>query len=134
MGLSASGWANAFYSAVAQAGSVSWKAFFYGSFDAGNAITVDKPPVALWLMALVIRLFGLNPWAILVPQALLGVTTVGALFATVRRWYGPVAGALFAVTSVATLMFRFNTPDSATFEGSAVGGVTVYDLGSARRG
>ena len=42
--LSASGWANSFYAAAAQAGSQSWEAFFFGSSDAANAITVDKPP------------------------------------------------------------------------------------------
>ena len=55
--LTASGYANEFYSAAAQAGSVSWKAFLWGSLDAGNAITVDKPPAALWLMALSVRIF-----------------------------------------------------------------------------
>ena len=64
---SASGYANSFYSAAVQAGSQSWKAFFFGSLDAGNAITVDKPPAALWPMALSVRLFGLSSWAILVP-------------------------------------------------------------------
>ncbi|MBO4206646.1 ArnT family glycosyltransferase [Micromonospora echinofusca] len=115
-GLSASGWANAFYSAAAQAGSVSGKAFFYGSSDAANSITVDKPPASLWLMALSVRIFGLNSWAILVPQALCGVASVGVLHAAVRRWYGPAAGltagAVLAVTPVATLMFRFNNPDA----------------------
>jgi 4-amino-4-deoxy-L-arabinose transferase-like glycosyltransferase len=115
-GLGASGWANSFYSAAVQAGSVSWKAFFYGSLDAANSITVDKPPVALWIMALSVRLFGLSSWSILVPEALAGVASVGVLFATVRRWYGPVAGllagAVLAVTPVATLMFRFNNPDA----------------------
>jgi 4-amino-4-deoxy-L-arabinose transferase-like glycosyltransferase len=85
-GLGASGWANAFYSAAAQAGSVSWRAFFFGSSDAANAITVDKPPAALWIMALSVRLFGLNSWSILVPQALQGVASVALLYATVRRW------------------------------------------------
>ncbi|MFD0822914.1 glycosyltransferase family 39 protein, partial [Micromonospora zhanjiangensis] len=115
-GLSASGWANSFYSAAVQAGSVSWKALFFGSSDAGNSITVDKTPAALWVMALSVRVFGLNSWAILVPQALAGVASVGVLFATVRRWYGPAAGLLagtvLAVTPVATLMFRFNNPDA----------------------
>ncbi|MEU8025905.1 glycosyltransferase family 39 protein [Micromonospora haikouensis] len=115
-GLGASGWANSFYSAAVQAGSESWKAFFYGSSDAANSITVDKTPASLWLMALSVRVFGLNSWAILVPQALLGVASVGVLFATVRRWYGPaaglIAGAVLAVTPVATLMFRFNNPDA----------------------
>jgi 4-amino-4-deoxy-L-arabinose transferase-like glycosyltransferase len=115
-GLGASGWGNSFYSAAVQAGSVSAKAFFYGSSDAANSITVDKTPAALWLMALSVRLFGLNSWSILVPQALLGVASVGVLFATVRRWYGPVAGLIagtvLAVTPIATLMFRFNNPDA----------------------
>ncbi|WP_410809473.1 glycosyltransferase family 39 protein [Micromonospora sp. 067-2] len=115
-GLGASGWANSFYSAAVQAGSVSWKAFFYGSSDAANSITVDKTPASLWLMALSVRVFGLNSWAMLIPQALCGVASVGVLHATVRRWYGPaaglIAGAVLALTPVATLMFRFNNPDA----------------------
>ena len=74
-GLGASGWANSFYSAAVQAGSESWKAFFFGSSDAANSITVDKTPASLWLMALSVRVFGLSAWSILVPQALMGVAT-----------------------------------------------------------
>ena len=115
-GLGASGWANAFYSAAAQAGSVSWKAFFYGSSDAASSITVDKPPASLWVMALSVRLFGLSSWSILIPQALMGVATVGVLYASVRRWSAPaaalLAGAALALTPVAALMFRFNNPDA----------------------
>ena len=90
-GLGASGWANSFYSAAAQAGSASWKAFFFGSSDAASSITVDKTPASLWVMALSARLFGVNSWSILVPQALEGVAAVGLLYATVRRWSGPAA-------------------------------------------
>ncbi|WIM97031.1 glycosyltransferase family 39 protein [Actinoplanes oblitus] len=115
-GLGASGWANAFYSAAVQAGSASWKAFFYGSSDAANSITVDKTPASLWIMALSVRVFGLSSWSILVPQALLGVASTGLLYATVRRGFGPVAGLLAgtvsALTPVAVLMFRFNNPDA----------------------
>lgn len=115
-GLDVSGWANAYYSAAAQAGAQNWTAFFYGSFDAANSITVDKTPAALWLMALSVRLFGLNSWAVLLPQALCGVAAVAVLYAAVRRWHGPaaglIAGAVLAVTPVATLMFRFNNPDA----------------------
>ena len=85
-GLGASGWANSFYSAAVQAGSTSWKAFFFGSSDAANFITVDKPPASLWVMDLSARVFGVNAWSILVPQALEGVATVAVLYATVRRW------------------------------------------------
>src|SRR5882757_5541212 len=100
-GLSASGYANSFYSAAVQAGSQSWKAMFFGSSDAGNSITVDKPPGALWPMDVSVRLFGLGSWQILVPQALMGVASVGLL-----------AGGILMVTPVATLIFRYNNPDA----------------------
>lgn len=65
-GLSRNGWANSFYTAAVQAGSQSWEAFFFGSSDAANSITVDKPPLSLWVMALSVRAFGLNSWSVLV--------------------------------------------------------------------
>ena len=114
--LSASGWANSFYSAAAQAGSVNWEAFFYGSSDAGNSITVDKPPASLWFMALSVRIFGLSSFSILLPEALMGVATVGVLYATLRRRFSAgtalLGGAVLALTPVAALMFRFNNPDA----------------------
>ena len=105
-GLSESGWANSFYAAAAQAGSESWKAFFFGSSDAANSITVDKTPLALWPMALSVRIFGLSSWSILAPQAVEGVLAVWALTATVRRTThsataGLLAGATLALTPVA---------------------------------
>ncbi|MDH6569255.1 4-amino-4-deoxy-L-arabinose transferase-like glycosyltransferase [Streptomyces sp. SAI-117] len=114
--LSSSGYANSFYSAAVQAGSQSWKAFFFGSLDAGNAITVDKPPASLWPMELSVRIFGLNSWAILAPEVLMGVGTVAVVHASVRRRFSPaaglIAGAVLALTPVAALMFRFNNPDA----------------------
>ncbi len=109
-------WANSYYSAAAQAGAQDWTAFLYGSSDAGNTITVDKPPAALWPIALSVRIFGLNAASIMLPQALVGVATVGVLYATVRRGFPAatalVAAGLAAVTPVATLMFRYNNPDA----------------------
>ena len=123
--LGASGWANAFYSAAAQAGSQDWTAWFFGSSDSANAITVDKPPAALWITGLSVRLFGLNSWSILVPQAVMGVATAWLVYLAVRRAARPatgddrlahlgglLAGAVMALTPVATLMFRFNNPDA----------------------
>ncbi|MFB4320395.1 ArnT family glycosyltransferase [Actinomadura sp. 21ATH] len=115
-GLGASGWANSFYSAAVQAGATSWKAFFFGSSDGANAITVDKAPGALWPMVLAARVFGVNSWSILVPQALMGVATVGTVYAAVRRRLPAgaalLAGLALALTPVAALMFRFNNPDA----------------------
>ncbi|MET9075415.1 glycosyltransferase family 39 protein [Streptomyces sp. NPDC004232] len=114
--LSASGYANSFYSAAVQAGSRSWKAFFFGSLDAGNAITVDKPSAFLWPMELSVRIFGLNSWAILTPEVLMGVGSVAVVYAGVRRRFSPgaglIAGAVLALTPVAALMFRFDNPDA----------------------
>ena len=115
-GLSKNGYANEFYAAAVQAGSTSWKAWFFGSFDSSNFITVDKPPASLWVMGLSGRIFGFGVWSMLVPQALIGVAAVGFLYVSVRRWFSAnaalLAGAILALTPVAVLMFRFNNPDA----------------------
>jgi len=114
--LTASGWANSYYAAATQAGTRSWTALLFGSLDAGGAITVDKPPAALWLSGLFGRVFGFSSWSVLVPQALCGVGAVALLYLTVRRVAGPsaglLAGAALALTPVAALMFRYNNPDA----------------------
>jgi 4-amino-4-deoxy-L-arabinose transferase-like glycosyltransferase len=114
--LTASGDANSFYAAAVQAGTKSWKAFFFGSLDSSNFITVDKPPASLWVMALSGRIFGFSSASMLVPQVLEGVLAVGLLTASVKRWFGAgaglLAGAALAATPVAALMFRFNNPDA----------------------
>ncbi len=114
--LSASGYANSFYAAAVQAGTKSWKAFFFGSLDSSSFITVDKPPGSLWVMALSGRIFGFSALSMLIPQALEGVAAVALLHAAIKRWFGAgaglLAGALFAITPVAALMFRFNNPDA----------------------
>src|SRR6266568_5050604 len=115
-GLDRNGWANAYYAAAVEAGATSWKAFFFGSLDASNFITVDKSTAFLWVMEISARLFGFNEWSVLVPQALEGVATVGIVFVAVRRWFGSaaglIAGAVVALTPVAALMFRYNNPDA----------------------
>ncbi|GAA1908384.1 ArnT family glycosyltransferase [Williamsia serinedens] len=119
--LSMNGYANSFYAAAAQAGGTSWKAWFFGSLDAQNFITVDKPPASLWVTGLSVRIFGMNSWAVLAPQALMGVAAVALLYATIRRTIADqrlgtiaatIAGAVLAFTPAAALMFRFNNPDA----------------------
>lgn len=114
--LTASGYANEFYAAAAQAGSQSWSAFLWGASDAAGSITIDKPPAAVWLMALSVRAFGLSSFSILLPQALMGIGSVWLVYAGVRRRLslGPalLAGGVLALTPVAALMFRFDNPDA----------------------
>lgn len=110
-----SGWANSFYSAAVQAGTMDWKAFFFGSSDWGNAITVDKPPLSLWIMGISARLFGLSPTSVLLPQAIMGVLTTFLIYRLVRRNFSAIAalGAAIAffTTPIITLLSRYNNPD-----------------------
>jgi 4-amino-4-deoxy-L-arabinose transferase-like glycosyltransferase len=114
--LSISGWSNSYYAAAAKAGSVSWKAWFFGSIDPGSFITVDKPPLSLWLMGLSARAFGFSPFSVLLPQALATIGAVGLLYATVRRAFGSTAGLLaagaLALTPVTVAIARVNNPDA----------------------
>jgi 4-amino-4-deoxy-L-arabinose transferase-like glycosyltransferase len=140
-GLSRNQWGNDFYAAAVQAGTRSWKAFFFGSFDSSNFITVDKTPASLWVMEISARIFGFSSWSLLVPQALEGVLSVAVLYATVKRWFGPWAGllasAVLAITPVATLMFRFDNPDALlvlllTCAGCAVTRALEREAGATR--
>lgn len=138
-GLDRNGWANSYYSAAAMAGSEDWTAFFYGSSDPGNAITVDKPPMSLWIMSLSVRVFGLNPWSILLPQALMGVLSVYLLYRMVTKRTDPatglLAGLFFAVTPVVTVMFRYNNPDALLtllMIGAAYATLEAIDKGKLR--
>ena len=114
--LSRNGWANTYYSAAVRSMSTSWHAFLYGSFDTSGLMTVDKPPLALWVQALSVRAFGFSSWSVLVPQALMGVATVGLLYDLVRRRFGRVAGFVgglaLAVTPVFVAIARYNNPDT----------------------
>ena len=114
--LTISGFANTYYAMAAQAGAADWRAFFFGSLDAGNFITLDKPPAATWLMSLSVRAFGLSSWAVLLPQALLGMASVAVLYLAVRRSFGRPAAILaaivLAITPSASLIFRYDNPDA----------------------
>lgn len=115
--ITVNGMGNAFYAASAQAGSRNWEALLFGSLDAQNFITVDKPPLSQWVMGLSGRLFGFSSASMLVPEALMAVAAVALLYAAVARiagrWAGLFAGAALALTPVAVLMFRYNNPDAA---------------------
>ena len=115
-GLSKNGWANDYYSAAVHSMAGSWHDFLYGSFDAKGLMTVDKPPLALWVEALSAKIFGFNSLAILVPQALMGVASVGLLYDLTRRHWGRAAGTLaglaLALTPVIVAVSRHNNPDA----------------------
>jgi 4-amino-4-deoxy-L-arabinose transferase-like glycosyltransferase len=114
--LSRNGWANEYYAAAVRSMSSSWHDFLYGSFDAGGLMTVDKPPLALWVQALSARVFGFHSLSVLVPQALMGVATVALVYDLTRRCFGRVAGfaagLTLALTPIAVAISRHNNPDA----------------------
>ena len=114
--LTISGYSNEYYAAAARAGSESWKAWFFGAIDPGSFITVDKPPLSLWLMGLSARIFGFSSFSVLLPQALCTIAAVALLFATVRRVAGDAAGliaaAVLALTPITIAIARVDNPDA----------------------
>nr|MDQ2895497.1 glycosyltransferase family 39 protein [Actinomycetota bacterium] len=114
-GLSINGWANTYYSAAVRSMTTSWHDFLFISLDKTGLMTVDKPPLALWVQALSARVFGLDSLSILIPQALMGVAAAAIVYDLVRRRFGRiagfVAGVALATTPVAVAVSRHNNPD-----------------------
>src|SRR3954451_5341518 len=114
--LTISGYANSYYAAAVRSASESWKAMFFGALDPGSFITVDKPPLSLWLIGLSARAFGFSSFSLLLPQALCTIAAVGLLYATVRRAFGPIAGLVaalaFAISPITVAMARVDMPDA----------------------
>src|SRR3954452_11789554 len=115
-GLTRYGMSNTYYAAAVKPATVSWKALYFGSNDPGSFITVDKPPLAFWLMGLSGRLFGFSSFSMLLPEALCTVAAVGLLYATVKRMLGPgpalLAAAALALSPVSIAIGRVNNPDA----------------------
>ncbi|HYZ81773.1 MAG TPA: glycosyltransferase family 39 protein, partial [Solirubrobacteraceae bacterium] len=114
-GLSINGWANTYYSAAVRSMTTSWHDFLFASLDKTGLMTVDKPPLSLWVQALSARIFGFHPLSILVPQALMGAAAAGLTYDLARRRFGRpagfVAGIALATTPIAVAMSRHNNPD-----------------------
>src|ERR671926_279691 len=108
------GYANSYYAAAVKNMLTSWHNFFFVSFEAGF-VSVDKPPLGLWVQAASAYLFGFNGLSLLLPQAIAGVLSVALLYHLIRRAFGPIAGLVaalaLAVTPVAVAVERTNNSD-----------------------
>jgi 4-amino-4-deoxy-L-arabinose transferase-like glycosyltransferase len=113
--LSVNGWANTYYSAAVRSMSTSWHDFLFASLDKTGLMTVDKPPLAFWVQALSVRVFGFHPLSILVPEALMGVAAVALVYDLTRRMFGRVAGGVaglaFVLAPITVAVARHNNPD-----------------------
>ena len=92
------GFANTYYAAAVKSMLMSWHNFFFASFDPAGFVSVDKPPLGLWVQALSARVLGFSGFSLLLPQALAGVLSVALLYHLVQRVFGPGAGLIAALT------------------------------------
>lgn len=107
---------NSFYSAAVLSGTENWKAWFFGSLDAGNFLTVDKPPLALMVMGLSCRVFGYGTWQMMAPTIAAALATIWILHSSVKRVFGHAAAAVaalvLALTPITVAINRDNNPDT----------------------
>ncbi|WP_030314250.1 ArnT family glycosyltransferase [Streptomyces sp. NRRL B-3229] len=107
---------NSFYSAAIYSGTQSWKAWFFGSLDAGNFLTVDKPPFALMVMGLSCRVLGFGTWQMMAPEIAAALGTIWVLHSSVKRVFGHVAATVaalvLALTPITVAINRDNNPDT----------------------
>ncbi|MDR0199436.1 MAG: glycosyltransferase family 39 protein [Streptococcaceae bacterium] len=110
------GTANAYYTAAIKSMTESWKAFWYGSLDPNSYITVDKPPVALWFMALSAKVFGFHGWSVVLPSVLFGVASSFLMYLMVKpkfgAWAGRIAAFIITITPIAVADNRTNNMDA----------------------
>jgi 4-amino-4-deoxy-L-arabinose transferase-like glycosyltransferase len=114
--LSRNGWANTYYAGAVRSMSASWHNFLFAAFDPSGVMSVDKPPLALWVQTLSVEIFGFHPLALLAPQALMGIASVLLVYDLTRRRFGRAAGfaagLVLALTPIAVAISRHNNPDA----------------------
>jgi 4-amino-4-deoxy-L-arabinose transferase-like glycosyltransferase len=107
---------NGYYAAAVKSMLMNWHNFFFAAFDPQGFLAIDKPPVGFWIQVISARIFGLNEWSLLFPEALAGVGAVGVLYILVRRIFGSNAGLIaalaLALTPISVITSRNNTIDS----------------------
>jgi len=105
-----------FYDAAVRSMGLSWHNFFFGAFEPAASVSIDKPPVDLWLQVASVKLFGFSTSTLKLPEALSGIAAVPLLFLAVRRIWSPIAG-LAAAASLAVLPVEVITARSDTMDG-----------------
>jgi 4-amino-4-deoxy-L-arabinose transferase-like glycosyltransferase len=106
---------NAYYTAAVKNMLTSPANFFFGVADAGG-VTVDKPPVALWVQAIFAAVLGVSGFAVILPSVIAGTLSVALLYHLVSKGFGKLAGLIaafvLAITPVSVAVDRTNNPDS----------------------
>ncbi|MCY9385258.1 glycosyltransferase family 39 protein [Bacillus inaquosorum] len=108
--------ANQYYLAAVKSMTQSFHSFFYASFDPSGFVTVDKPPVVLWIQTIFALIFGVHTWSVILPQALAGVGSVFLLYRMIKPAFGigaaRIAALVMTLTPIAAAVSRTNNIDS----------------------
>lgn len=137
--VTASGWGASYYAAAVRSMGMSWHNFFFASFDPTGFVSVDKPPLSLWVQVGFTKLLGYSPWVLYAPQVLSGTAAVALVMVGLRRSVGPVAalaaGAGLALTPIAVMVNRSNDTDGVMIllmTGAAVAALEAVHRGRLR--
>ena len=107
--------ANTYYTAAVKSMLQSWHNFFFVAAEPGGSVTVDKPPLGLWIESAFAAVLGLSGFSVVLPNLLAGVLSVPLLYHLVQKYFGAGAGLLaalvLAVTPVSLAVDRNNTID-----------------------
>jgi 4-amino-4-deoxy-L-arabinose transferase-like glycosyltransferase len=114
--LDQNGWGADYYTAAVRSMATDAHLFWFAAFDPAGFLSVDKPPLALWIQALVVKTFGFRPYSVLMPQVVAGVLSVAVLYRMTRPRLGAtcalLAALLFATTPVWVAVNRTNIMDT----------------------
>ncbi len=109
------GYGNSYYAACVKSMLMSWHNFFFVSYDPGGFVSVDKPPLGLWIEVLSVKMFGFSGFSLFLPQAIAGLLGILIIYAIVRPRFGPLAGLISALllglTPLSLAMARDNNQD-----------------------
>ena len=127
--LDSEGFGNLYYAAGVKSMLSNWHNFFFVSFDPAGFVTIDKPPLGLWIQVISSMFLGFDGWSLLMPQALAGVLSVALLYYLVARLFGPSAGLVSALvltlTPISVAANRNNTMDSLLVMTSILAALTA---------
>lgn len=122
LNIDAIGNANEYYTAAVKSMLQSWSNFFFAAAEPGGSVTVDKPPLGLWIEAIFAYFLGVSGFSVSLPNILAGVFGIGLLYSMVKKYMGELAGIVAALVMAITPVFV------ATNRNNTMDGMLVFTL------